>query len=543
MQRSKRSVPGRTVAALGAATLAVTAVGCGSANGSAGSATSRPAGLSGLYGQRPAWSACKKDHRLECASIAVPLDYAHPDGKRLSIAISRLKAADPAKRRGVLVSLNGGPGGIGVGGLGREMPARFANSPVHQSYDVVGFEPRGTGDSTPLSCQVTKPTSTFDSRPRDSAFAAVTADARERDAGCQRASAGMRPYVNTRSTARDLDVIRGVLGQQKISYVGYAYGSYVGAVYGSIFGAHLDRVVLDSVVNQDGDWRSQFMGQAVAAQKDIGQWAAWIGAHDDRFGLGTSKAAVLATVDRLAAGLAAKPQYGITRTIFDGAMGPGATYRPLWPDLGDLVGQLRKSTGQDQTADAVKATFALAKASMGGLTAPPGAKERPGVLDAVTCESNWPTDLNTYYKDMRTYRERYPYAYGVMRAGPWDCTFGTFKPSEKATAPRRVDYAPGLVVQAEGDTVTNYPGGKAMAERLGDRLVSVSDEGLHELYAVRGNRCVDDNVNRYLIDGVLPSGSVRCAGTPRPQAGRASAAGQGRLTTAIQSYLQRNDLM
>ena len=124
MQRSKRSVRGRTVAALGAAALAVTAAGCGS-----GSTVSRPTGMSAFYGQKPAWSACKKDGRLECASIAVPLDYAHPDGKRLSIAISRLRAADPAKRRGVLVSLNGGPGGIGVGGLGRKMPARFAEQP------------------------------------------------------------------------------------------------------------------------------------------------------------------------------------------------------------------------------------------------------------------------------------------------------------------------------------------------------------------------------------------------------------------------------
>jgi pimeloyl-ACP methyl ester carboxylesterase len=541
--RSNRIARGRAtaVAVLGVAALAVPAAGCGPATSQAASADP----MSAFYGQRPAWSPCTKDHRLECASIAVPMDYTHPGGKRLTIAISRLRAPDPAKRRGVLVALNGGPGGIGVGGLGREMPARFLTSPVHGSYDIVGFEPRGTGDSTPLYCQVTKPAGAFDSRPPDSAFPAIAADARERDAGCQRTSVGLRPYVNTASTARDLDVIRGVLGQPKISYLGYAYGSDVGAVYGTRFGGHLDRVVLDSAVNAEGDWRKQFMGQAVAAQDDIGRWAEWIGRHDDRFGLGTSRAAVLASVDDLASKLATKPVYGVNRTIFDGAMGPGATYRPLWSDLGDVIGELRKGTSPDRTADAVKATFALAQASMGGLTAPPGAKERPGVLDAVTCESGWPADLGAYYRDMRTYRERYPYAYGVMRAGPWDCTFRSFTPSEKAAPVRRAGYAPGIVVQAEGDTVTNYAGGRAMAQRLGDRLISVSDEGLHELYAARGNRCVDDSVDRYLIDGVLPSGQVTCAGTPRPRIrpGETSAAGGGRLTTAIQRYIQQNHLM
>src|SRR4029079_16216548 len=119
----------------------------------------------------------------------------------------------------------GGPGGHGV--LGAGVPARLAGTPLAEVYDLIGFDPRGTGASTPLRIEVTPTTAPFDSRPPDSVFAAMAADMREREQGCLRAGGDMRPHVNTRNTARDMDAIRVALGEEKLNFLGYAYGSYV----------------------------------------------------------------------------------------------------------------------------------------------------------------------------------------------------------------------------------------------------------------------------------------------------------------------------
>lgn len=490
-----------------------------------------------FHSQEPAWTTSGLDARLEYASIAVPLDYAEPAGRKMSIAISRLKADGANRRRGALVVLNGGPGGIGVGALGRTIPLRFAGLPVHQAYDIIGFDPRGTGDSTPLFCEITKVTSPFDSRPPDSEFPSIAADMRERDSGCQRAADGMRRHVSTRNTARDIDVIRNVLGEERLSFVGYAYGTYAAAVYGCMFGQHLDRTVLDSAVNPDWLWRQQFMSQAIAFRENIDLWAQWAGQRHARFGLGRCAEEVMACVEEVAAMLAARPVGNLSRTLFDGAMGPGATYRPLWPALAGIVGALRRGTAQTETAEAAEAASVLAAVAAGGFT-PPSGTLRPGVIDAVTCEAEWPADLETYYADMRTFRERYPYGYGVMRAGPFDCTFGTFSHAEKPAVIGRSGYPPGLVVQAEGDCVTPYQGGIAMAKILGHRMITIEDEGFHELYAMRGNRAVDDIVSAYLVDGLLPDQDARLPGTPRPDPS------SGQLDAgAIREYVGQHHLM
>jgi hypothetical protein len=143
------------------------------------------------------------------------------------------------------------------------------------------------------------------------------------------------------------------------------------------------------------------------------------------------------------------------------------------------------------------------------------AELRSGVFETVTCEADWPADVETYYEDMRVFRERYPYGFGVVRAAPMTCTFRSFTPAEPVVRLKREGYPVGVVVQAEGDTQTQYESGPAMARQLNDNLITVLDEGRHGLYG-GGNACVDKKINNYLIEGVLPPSSSTCAGDPRP---------------------------
>jgi pimeloyl-ACP methyl ester carboxylesterase len=468
--------------------------------------------------QRVVWAPCPGAlAALECATLSVPLDYAHPDQGTIAVVVSRRQAADPAHRKGVLLINPGGPGGSGL-----SMPRYVGDrTPLGQYYDLVGFDPRGVGASTALNCLQPRSLASLDSRPPDSDFAAWAADARSSEDACSRAGGGLRPFVDTADTARDMDQIRAALGVSRINYLGYSYGTYLGAVYGTLFPDRLNLSVLDSAVHPEWIWRKQFMEQAQAYRSDVDAWATWVGDRDGTYGLGVGRAAVMASVEELAGTLAKSPVGKFNRSALDGAVGEGARYRPLWSELAQVLVSLRK--GKDP-GDAANAGTALAQRSLDSLQA--------GVFDTVTCEADWPSDLSTYYQDMAAYRDAYPYGYGVLRAAPTTCTYRSFQPASPPVSLQRNGYPVGVVVQAEGDTQTEYAGGPAMPQRLRDNLITVADEGAHGEYGA--NPCVTEKINRYLVDGVLPDSASLCPGSPRPSDTPTRTA---TLTQSVRSYL------
>lgn len=176
-------------------------------------------------------------------------------------------------------------------------------------------------------------------------FAAISADMWERDQGCVRAGGNLRRHTTTANSARDMNVIRILLGEARISFVGWAYGTLLGALYGAMFGAHLDRSVLDSSVHPDWDWREQFASQALAVRENVDLWAEWVGQRDRFFGLGDGAARVLESVEEAAAALASIGEGASLRTAFDGVVGTLSAARGRWQELGALIGELGKATG------------------------------------------------------------------------------------------------------------------------------------------------------------------------------------------------------
>jgi pimeloyl-ACP methyl ester carboxylesterase len=454
--------------------------------------------------RQPTWYPSESDARLEFADIEVPLDYSDPTGRCITLAISRCQATDPQRRRGILLFVSGGPGGNN--GAGRQLPGMLGGTPLNEIYDLVGFDPRGIGASTQVTAETTVANAVFDSRPPDSAFATIADDMRRRDDACQRAGGDLRPHITTRNTARDMEVIRVLFDEPKINFVGWAYGSLVGAVYGTMFGAHLDRSVLDSCVHPDWNWHEQFKWQAVAIRESVDKWAAWVSERHEYFGLGTSADEVLASVEEVAAILAGALSSTALRTSFDGLVGAMAPDRPQWAELASIVGQLRTATAARDKAAAKD----LLDRNTGWR---PGDDKgrRLAVLEAVTCETRWPADLELYYTDMRLFRERYPYGYGIMRAMPWVSAFQTVQPIEEPTHLSRTNYPTGIVVQADSDPLDHHDGGYALAERLRHRLITVADSSEHEIYALGNNSGVDFHVNRYLMEGILPPDQTDCA--------------------------------
>ncbi|MEV4303330.1 alpha/beta hydrolase [Nonomuraea sp. NPDC049624] len=433
-----------------------------------------------------------------CATVLVPMDYRNPQGRTLSIALSRIKATDSSRRRGVLLLNPGGPGGAGLSMtlLGKEMPA------VAARYDLVGMDPRFVGRSTPINCRWRTDTFLRSAGPDRRSFDEGVRLAEQLAAGCAKGNLQTLPYATTRNTARDMDVIRAALGERKLSYLGYSYGTYLGATYLQLFGSRADRVVLDSAVDPQVYGPRMFARAAPAMDAALRRWASWAAAHDKEYGLGGTRDAVLATVEKIN-----------RHPVQIGGYRVDAHVVPYW-----LFARLY-SDGPQSYAVLAEEARALGR---GGGTPPPAslkefldglftgagaASDRAGT--AILCgDRAAPRDPATYYRDIQRHRTAEP-LFGPLVRNISPCAFWPVKPLE---APTRIrNSVPALIVGAAGDPATPHPGQQAMHRALtGSRMITLTGAFRHGVYLAAGDACVDTKVTGYLVDGVLPGKDVTC---------------------------------
>ncbi|WP_157745445.1 alpha/beta fold hydrolase [Nocardiopsis gilva] len=469
--------------------------------------------LRSFYAQEPSWNPCDGEGPggLECAEITVPMDYSKPEAEKIRIAISRRKASDRDHRRGILLLNPGGPGGSGLG-----MPGFLGDQRVGEVYDLIGFDPRGVGRSTNLNCSAPDAEEyELPSRPTDAQLHNFTEAARTQEEGCDRTAGSLRPHITTANTARDMDVIRGALGEDKTNYLGYSYGTYLGAVYGSLFPDRLDRSVLDSSVHPDRIWRDDWKAVGPATTENVDRFAEWAADHDDKLGLGKDAKAVRGLIEDLAQRLHEQPFGGLTRTDFDLFVGDLARWQGEWDLFADTLTKLRDGAPEEGSDDEPDADAQDAAEAVDQVAAASRDRLMNGTYNAILCEADWPTDLDVYYDDMRNYRENHPYGWGVAVVAPNPCTFRSYTPPEKPVTLERAGYPTGVVIQGEYDPQTPYEGGPAMAKRLHDNLIIVKDDGNHGYYGGPDYDCVTEQIDDYLIDGILPGSATTCPGVPR----------------------------
>ncbi|MFB9907489.1 alpha/beta fold hydrolase [Allokutzneria oryzae] len=456
------------------------------------------------------WGACSQlPAELECAKLDVPLDYRAPASGSLTIDVSRLKATG-GKGRELLLLNPGGPGGEGIG-----LPMAFKDNAIAAKFEVVGFNPRGTGSSL-LDCGTGPEPGLPVTRPTEEQIRQYTLDARRRERACQQAGGAVRRHINTPNAARDMDVIRAALGGKKINYLGFSYGTYLGAVYGSLFPHRMNRSVFDSSMNPDWLYYEQAKQQAVSARQNFRTWSAWAAEHDAQYGFGATATAVQSTMDNLGQRLARKPlvvqgaPHPIDRNALDIVLGSQTPNRAAWDVFAATIKKVRDAAASGtldlDTAKAIGLMLDDLRIGLGLL--------HSGAFATVTCEADWSRDTRLYADQMRHFAAIYPYGRGAHAAAASECAFRSFTPPEPMVNLRRAGYPTGLVVQGDHDPVTGYAGGPVMASRMGYRLVSVVDSGVHGHYA--RNDCVTKVIDAYLVDGVLPANGTACAAAPRP---------------------------
>ncbi|MGC4747880.1 alpha/beta hydrolase [Micromonospora sp. DT201] len=504
----------------------LTAIGITVAVGGAANAASVRADaddLSGYKRQHLYWHACQRgsadqvgaelDHAgATCTELTVPLDYARPGGGTITLALSRLAATDTERRVGIMLLNTGGPGAPGMSDV---LPIRQWMGDVGARFDLVGLDPRFVGRSTPLDCGWPTGTWTRSAGSDHAAFDRLTAFERDLAARCTRRNAELLPHVTTRNTARDMDLLRAVLGEPKLSYLGYSYGTYLGAVYTQMFPDRADRVVLDSAVDP-ANYGARVLREAGPANEvALRDWADWVARHDDRYGLGSTGQQVLAVVDGIHAAATRRPL----------RVGHYRVDRQSLPYL--LLNRL--GDDRDEThADLAETVQVLRQAAMSGSATPTasladtlsflltGAESATGSVQAAILCGDVPVsrDPADYWRDIRQHRASEP-RFGELTRAISPCAFWPQQPRELPTVVQ--NGVPALIVQSTGDTRTIYRHGQAMHRALtGSRLLTLRNARIHGVFGNYGNACVDGAVIAYLADGRLPASDFDCVGTASP---------------------------
>ncbi|MFH8534997.1 alpha/beta hydrolase [Streptomyces tendae] len=461
--------------------------------------------------------------RWQCATLRTPLDWKNPSGESMDLALIRARAAgDPDERIGSLLFNFGGPGGSGVATLPGLAPDY---EKLRTRYDLVSFAPRGVGNSAGVRClDAGLPSEEeIDNTPDDGGDEtnALVRFNRETAAACEKNSGDVLPYVGTTQAAQDMDLMRQVLGDEKLHYFGISYGTELGGVYAHLFPEHVGRAVLDGVVDPTHDLMEEALAQAGGFQLAFEHFAAWCARQGCT--LGEDAEDIVDLVVGLEAALDDTP----LATPDDGELDgdglvdaiSGALYRQdYWPAL--RVGLEAAADGNGEVLRDL--AEALGQHGRGGGTDDDTATEEGNEDDAfraITCDdsSNRYTvaDVESRLPD---FLEASPLfgpglAWSALSCDGWPVPGAARHPEVSAPgAP------PVLLVGNTGDPATPYEGAARMAQRLGEKVgVELTYEGEGHGAYDSGNTCVQGTVNAYLLNGTLPKPGTVCEAEPLPE--------------------------
>lgn len=500
--------------------------------------------LKSFYQQELKWNGCGD---FQCAELTVPVDYANPaNGKTFVLPVAKAAVGKPAERLGSLVTNPGGPGVSGVTSLLEEGMTESIGADVRARFDIVSFDPRGVGGSSPaLTCggdekEAQETPGTVGESPEDApasagqpfdpkseaeraeALAGAKADA---DA-CAKGSAAILRHVGTEDVARDMDVLRAALGESSLTYLGWSYGTSVGTSYAEQFPRRVRAMVLDGAVDPSLDWSKRAVSQAVGFRRAVDDYAAHCAEIAAKSCPGNTPEKIRGLIDGLYERTARDPlpvegdAYGFDATrLLDVIVMSMYVPETQWKELSEALADAGRGNGTK-----------LAKLENAGNPGPdpdespsPDASESPSetglsgrkvpsdnsdaALQAVTCiDVPHPRDEQAYWDALAPADQaagKYGRANLLTSLTCKDWPTGTQKPHRVSAE----GVAPVLVVGTTGDAATPYEEASSLASQFpGGMLLTYKGLG-HTAYG-RGNSCVTQHVGDYLIDRkAVPSGT------------------------------------
>jgi pimeloyl-ACP methyl ester carboxylesterase len=470
-----------------------------------------PAALAAFYTQSVNWEPCPGAPKHECTTVTVPVDYDHPNAEAFELALRKVPALEPDKRVGSMLVNPGGPGGSGVEYA--QYSTFVFSKQVRDVYDVIGFDPRGIGASDAVTClsdddmdllltDDPTPDSTSERRKLLS-----DADTVARD--CAQTGGKRALHMSTAEVARDMDIIRVLVGDKKLNYFGVSYGTFLGAMYADLFPTRVGRFVLDSAMSPNQTEAQEMTYDIQGFESSIDAFIAWCVKRSD-CALGHSRSTARQQIISLLDSVERRP----LRTTLGGVdrIGEGwvgfAIFMCLyseasWPTLNSGLREAKVGRGD----------VLLRKAMQVVSREPSGEYGADSYLHAmlpVRC-ADWPretADAGLLAARRKAQREHKLWArltgelYDNCRAWP--------APGRKPkTGPLAVGAAPILVIGNLRDPATPIGGTKQLASDLASGILVTSDHNGHGTYYA-GNSCVDAIVDTYLIEGTVPSSDKAC---------------------------------
>ncbi|HEU5469514.1 MAG TPA: alpha/beta hydrolase [Actinophytocola sp.] len=486
-----------------------------------------PGGLDRFYGQSLSWGDCEPyaatdsdrevlgSDDVQCTRLTVPLDYTKPDGDTITLGVSRRPAGDKARRIGSLVINPGGPGAAGLATAAR-LGGGAEDSELGQRFDFVGFDPRGVGSSEPTVRCLTdaeRDAERADDDELDASPAGVAkleADQKDYATKCAERTgkgAAMLANIGTRDVAKDMDVLRSALGDEKLTYLGYSYGTRIGSTYAETFPNNVRAMVLDGALDPNQDPIEELVAQGAGFQKAFDDFVAWCVQRQD-CALGQDPAKALTEFLGLVRPLGERPvDVGDGRKLSYSDAMTGviqALYADeLWEYLNTGLTELKGNKAQ--TLMLLADTY-LERGSDGRYSTTQDA------FTAIRCvDDPRVTDKNVVLEAQRRYKAAAPFLDdGNPPTSALDaCAFWPVPNTSQPHLPQIAGLPPVLVVSTTKDPATPYEAGVNLAKVLGGGLLTF--EGTQHTAFLQSNRCVDDAGTRYLVDLRLPETGTRCS--------------------------------
>ncbi|MGW2251763.1 alpha/beta hydrolase [Kitasatospora sp. NPDC001660] len=484
--------------------------------------------LKSFYAQQIAWAPCPPDPKadqqtkadtsgMQCGKLHVPLDYADPAKDALDLALIKLPATKPDQRVGSLVVNPGGPGASGVDMV--KDGAKDFTGALHSRFDVIGFDPRGTGASSPIACLDDKQRDAEEQvdAPLDPAARKAQSDQQNAQfiAACQAKSGKLLPFVGTRNSARDMDVLRAAVGDKKLNYLGVSYGTYLGSLYAEEFPKNAGRLVLDGAVDPAADELDSVIKQQAGFEQSFERFAAdCVDKHASECSLGKDPSQAAKKAADFLDGLRDHPlptkdgrKVGsdLAWTGVRGALygDENTTWQYLRValsvamknDKGDVLLAFaddyneRDESGHYSPMDAAHAAISCADGS-----APAPSAER---AQQTVKQLQEQAPLLTKGVDVQDFTES-------------SCNGWPFQSPEKPHTIRAEGADPILVVGSTGDPATPYAAAEALAKGFANAtLLTRVGEG-HGAFG-KGNACIDQALEAYLVEGTMPAAGTRCS--------------------------------
>ncbi|MEU6039768.1 alpha/beta hydrolase [Actinomadura sp. NPDC047616] len=465
------------------------------------------AGTDTYYQQRLKWSGCGDG--FQCATAEVPLDYAKPGGDRLRISLTRLPAEDGSRRVGSLFTNPGGPGGSGVQFV--RQAARTFGSDVRKRFDIIGFDPRGVGSSSPLRCMTGPQLDAFyaaDTSPDDQKEVdALASEGRKYADNCRAKAAKLLPYVGTTNAARDMDVLRAAVGDDKLTYYGASYGTYLGASYAEQFPGKVRALVLDGAVDPKLSSTETLVEQAKGFETALRAFAADCAKRPD-CPLGTDPDAALDRLTDLQKRADARPLTNTrdSRQVTESwaAMGVAtALYaKEYWPILRRALTQaIQKNDG---TLLITLADQMVEREQNGTYSNQTDANMAVNCVDKPN-----PPDLSAYRKSVDEAEKVAPRFGQFVVWGGLPCVYWPAQTKQQPQPLTAKGAAPILVIGTLRDPATPYSWARNLAGELSSGVLLTLDGDGHTAY-LQGNPCITAATDRYLLTGQPPKDGTVC---------------------------------